>query len=144
MQQATKVNFHNQDDITHHIYSPLGENRFDLKLKAGEQAIPKQFTSLGDVVMGCNIHDWMSGHLLVVATPYFGKTDLQGQYHFTVAQAGDYQLTVWHPQMKEHNQHISQMIELSAAQQLTIQLSVPMDPLPKQTSDDDFGFLSDY
>ena len=63
MQLGNKVNFKNKDDITHHIYSPIGDNKFSFKIRAGESQMKSDFQQTGEVAMGCNIHDWMSGYL---------------------------------------------------------------------------------
>lgn len=144
VQSGNEVRFHNQDDITHHIYSPVGDNKFEFKILSGQQKTMDSFITTGEVAMGCNIHDWMSGHLLVVNTPYFNKTNVQGQAKFTIKDKGSYQLTVWHPQMNEVNNRISQTITLHNNENVKVQLTKTMDPLPEQKSEDDFDFLSDY
>jgi hypothetical protein len=52
----------------------------------------------GLVTIGCNIHDWMISHLVVVPTPWFAKSDTQGVVKLT-APAGRYRMEVWHPRM---------------------------------------------
>ena len=36
------------------------------------------FNKEAEIAMGCNIHDWMSGYLLIVDTPFFTKSDKNG------------------------------------------------------------------
>jgi len=144
MQKGASVKFQNKDNITHHIYSPIGDNKFAFKIKAGQERIKSDFSSVGTVAMGCNIHDWMSGHLLIVQTPYFGKTDINGQVSINVEQAGDYKVVVWHPQMRENNHRISKVITLDKASSVNMTLSKPLAELPSQKNDEDFDFLSDY
>ena len=98
MQKGQKLRFDNHDDITHHIYSVSGENRFEFKLKAGENKETQAMKSAEEVAMGCNIHDWMSGYALVVDTPYFTKSSNNGVAELMLP-SGQYQLTVWHPQL---------------------------------------------
>jgi hypothetical protein len=50
----------------------------------------------GLVTVGCNIHDWMITHLVVVPTPWFAKSGPQGPVKIS-APAGRYRLEVWHP-----------------------------------------------
>lgn len=64
IQLGNTVNFKNRDDITHHIYSPIGDNKFSYKINAGQSASKSDFQQTGEVAMDCNIHDWMSGYLL--------------------------------------------------------------------------------
>lgn len=144
IQTGNEVRFHNQDDITHHIYSPIGDNKFEFKILSNQQQTMKEFTTAGEVAMGCNIHDWMSGHLLIVDTPYFDKTDNNGQASLTIKDEGDYQLTLWHPQMNEVNNRMTQRIKLDKNKKIDVKLTHSMDPLPEQKSEDDFDFLSDY
>lgn len=144
IQSGNTVLFHNQDDITHHIYSPIGENKFAFKIKSGQQKTMDSFTHTGEVTMGCNIHDWMSGYLLILDTPYFDKTNEQGVALLKIENTGDYKVTIWHPQMNEPNHRITQNISLTSDQKLAITLTQAMSPLPEQKNDDDFDFLSDY
>jgi len=143
-QTNSKVSFVNQDDITHHIYSAGNENKFSFKIRAGQTNSLTQFDYASEVAMGCNIHDWMSGYLLIVNTPYFGKTDKHGQVNFTIAKQGKYRIVVWHPQMKNKNSRMIKEKVIVANSDLTFTLSNEMADIPLQESDDDFDFLSDY
>jgi hypothetical protein len=49
------------------------------------------------ITLGCNIHDWMLGFILVVATPYFARTDAGGTARLRDLPAGAYELRAWHP-----------------------------------------------
>lgn len=144
VQKGDPVQFSNQDDITHHIYSPVGGNKFSFKIRAGQQQVNQSFTQAGEVPMGCNIHDWMSGYLLILDTPYFGKTNDQGQTDITLKYQGQYKVTLWHPQMNEPNNRLSQVIEVHADTKLAMSLQQAMSEVPEQKNDDDFDFLSDY
>lgn len=144
MQVGNKVLFDNQDDITHHIYSPIGANKFEFKLRAGRSEVKEDFNTTGEVVMGCNIHDWMSGYLLVLDTPYFEKTNKQGVANFQVKTAGDYRLIVWHPQLDKTEHKIMQQVSITQNNIFNIDLGNSLKALPKQSSDEDFDFLSDY
>ena len=142
-QKAAKVNFVNKDDITHHIYSADSENKFSLKIRAGESDSSAHFDHAAEIAMGCNIHDWMSGYLLVVNTPYFAKTDEQGLASFTLSELGKYRVVVWHPQMQAENNRMIVEKDLLSADITTFTLQKTMDDIPVQTSDD-FDFISDY
>jgi len=144
MQKGSSVKFNNKDNISHHIYSPIGVDKFAFKINAGEDYIKNDFLNAGSISMGCNIHDWMSGHLLVVETPYFNKTDKQGIAKINVEESGEYNVVVWHPQMREANHKISKKIVLNNDSSIEMKLVQPLDEFPSQKSEDDFDFLSDY
>jgi plastocyanin len=92
---GTSVLFPNNDTVRHHVYSFSPAKTFDLKLYAGVQANPVVFDKSGIAVLGCNIHDNMVAWVVVVDTPYFGKTDAQGNLTIE-APAGSYKLRTWH------------------------------------------------
>ncbi|NBW50365.1 MAG: methylamine utilization protein [Betaproteobacteria bacterium] len=92
---GTSILFPNNDTVRHHVYSFSPAKTFDLKLYAGVPANPVVFDKSGIAVLGCNIHDNMVAWVVVVDTPYFGKTDAQG-YLTIDAPAGGYKLRTWH------------------------------------------------
>jgi hypothetical protein len=143
-QVNSKINFVNQDDITHHIYSAGSDNKFSFKIRAGQTNASTQFNHASEVAMGCNIHDWMSGYLLVVNTPYFGKTDKHGQVSFDITELGRYQIVVWHPQLQNENNRLSKEAIVATNSTIIFALEHEMAEIPLQESDDDFDFLSDY
>lgn len=92
---GTPVLFPNNDTVRHHVYSFSPAKTFDLKLYAGVPANPVLFDKSGIAVLGCNIHDNMVAWVVVVDTPYFGKTNAQGQVTLNLP-AGNYKLRTWH------------------------------------------------
>ncbi len=143
-QSSAKVSFENKDDITHHIYSADSKNKFSFKIRAGKTDSKTQFNQAAEIAMGCNIHDWMSGYLLVVDTPYFAKTDAQGLASFSLKELGKYRVVVWHPQMRTENNRMFLEKDLLTDDTFTFTLKHNMDEIPAQKSDEDFDFLSDY
>lgn len=98
VQTGTKVVFPNRDTVQHHVYSLSRPRRFELPLYNPGQAESIVFELAGQVTVGCNIHDWMITHVVVVPTPWFAKTDAQGAARIS-APAGRYRVEVWHPRM---------------------------------------------
>lgn len=144
IQKGKNISFHNNDDITHHIYSVSGKNRFDFKIQGNHVKESPNLNSVGEVAMGCNIHDWMSGYVLVVDTPFFTKTNKQGRAIFANLPAGKYELTVWHPQLDVAKNKVTQNITLPNSKKWQIKLPKKLLPLPSQESDEDFDFLEGY
>ena len=96
IQAGTSVVFPNRDNIRHHVYSFSPAKMFELKLYSGQPAAPVIFDKPGIVVLGCNIHDWMISYVVVVDTPYFGKTDASGAIRLDDVPPGEYELKIWH------------------------------------------------
>lgn len=93
--QGTLVSFPNHDQIHHHVYSLSRANTFEIPLYKGEAASPIRFDQVGAVKVGCNIHDWMSGVILVVPTPYFASTDEHGAFVVRNLPPGSYGVVAW-------------------------------------------------
>lgn len=144
-QRGSQVDFNNDDNITHHIYSAAGDNKFSFQIKSGETHSKHDFDHSGVVPMGCNIHDWMGAYLLLVDTPLFNKTNAQGMVEFTAVPAGDYQLVVWHPELKTTNQQLSQKLNINNDGKLALSLPNALEDAElEQQNPDDFDFLSEY
>lgn len=143
-QSGNKVSFENQDDITHHIYSAGNHNKFSFKMKSGDVHLSEPFNNATEIAMGCNIHDWMSGSLLIVDTPYFSKTDKNGLASFSLEQLGQYQIVVWHPQLPTKDNRVRQEYQVTANADFNIVLPKNLESIPTQSSNDDFDFVSDY
>ena len=97
VQTGTKVEFPNEDDTFHNIFSYSPAKRFDLgRYRPEERPIPSVvFDKTGLVTLRCDIHDHMRGLILVLATPYFTVTDPDGRFRLTGLPAGNYTLKIW-------------------------------------------------
>lgn len=97
VQTGTKVEFPNQDDTYHNIFSYSAPKRFDLgRYRANERPVPFQmFDAPGLVTLRCDIHEHMRGLILVVDSPYFVLTGTDGKFQLNDVPAGRYTLKVW-------------------------------------------------
>jgi hypothetical protein len=93
---GTEVRFPNHDGIHHHVYSFSRAKTFELPLYKGEEAPPVRFDTPGVVKVGCNIHDWMSGVILVVPSAYVARTGADGRFLLAGLPPGEHRLVVWH------------------------------------------------
>ncbi|MEP7067898.1 MAG: methylamine utilization protein [Usitatibacter sp.] len=100
LQAGTVASFPNRDPILHHVYSFSPAKRFEIKLYSGKSPSEVLFDKPGVVTLGCNIHDWMIGYVLVVSTPYFGRTDAAGIARLRDVPSGSYEIHAWHPQQR--------------------------------------------
>lgn len=100
VQTGTAITFPNRDVVRHHVYSFSAAKAFELKLYAGNPSTPVVFDKAGTAVLGCNIHDKMAAWVVVVDTPYFGKTDAAGQVKIDIPE-GEHRMRVWHARQAE-------------------------------------------
>jgi plastocyanin len=109
---GTSVRFPNHDQIRHHVYSFSRTKTFELPLYKGTDAPPVLFDKTGVVKVGCNIHDWMSGIILVLPTPWFARTDAEGRYTLSDLPAGPYSVVVWHELSKSKPEETAQSVNV--------------------------------
>jgi plastocyanin len=92
---GSTVVFPNFDGVFHNVFSRSQAKPFDLGLYRGGQAREIVFEKEGVVQIGCNLHDNMSGYVVVVSTPNYSVTDAAGNFRFRSLQPGKYRLRVW-------------------------------------------------
>ena len=91
------VEFPNEDDIFHNLFSLSAGNRFSLGRYAPGVTETNVFENAGVVHLFCDIHAEMAGVILVVATPYVSRVEPDGTYALTGVPAGRYRAVAWHP-----------------------------------------------
>jgi plastocyanin len=129
VQTGSPVSFPNRDPIRHHVYSFSPAKPFELKLYAGTPASPIVFDKAGEVVLGCNIHDQMLGYILVVDTPYFGKSGADGKVKIESLPAGDYDVMLWHPALALPAPN-ARSVKLRADETAALSYAVALRPSP--------------
>lgn len=95
---GTAVEFPNKDRIQHHLYSVSEPKKFEKPLYGPGRHETVVFDRPGVVTVGCNIHDWMIAYIVVVDTPWHGRSESDG-LATVAAPAGRYRLEVWHPRL---------------------------------------------
>lgn len=94
---GTRVEFVNEDDAYHSVFSYSKARRFDLgRYRPDERPVPSEvFPTQGLVTLRCDIHEHMRGLILVVDTPHFTTTDAAGGFRIEHVPAGRHQVKVW-------------------------------------------------
>ena len=109
------VTFPNRDKVRHHVYSFSKAKKFDLKLYGKDETRSVAFDTVGVVALGCNIHDAMSGFILVVDTPFAVQTDANGHATIPGVPAGSVTVRIWHPTIRATDNMLSQPATVTAA-----------------------------
>ncbi|MDZ4076664.1 MAG: methylamine utilization protein [Hylemonella sp.] len=122
---GTEVDFPNRDTVRHHVYSFSPVKKFELKLYIGTPTKPVLFDQPGIAVLGCNIHDQMVGWIVIVDTPYFGRTAEQGQLMLDQLPPGNYRLRSWHPGLPVGAPALDQAVTVPAEGRLAVTVRMP-------------------
>lgn len=90
------ITFTNSDDVQHNVFSPSASaGKFDLGTYGPGATRAVTFDQVGEVVILCNIHMEMEGHVLVVDTPYYATPTPDGRFHIADVPAGAYVVRIW-------------------------------------------------
>jgi plastocyanin len=97
---GTTVEWPNNDDIFHNVFSASEAKQFDLGLyKDNPPEKRVTFDKEGRVDVFCSIHANMHCIVLVVQNPYFAAADKNGRYAITNVPPGTYKLKAWHERL---------------------------------------------
>ncbi|MBN7825581.1 methylamine utilization protein [Bowmanella dokdonensis] len=127
VQKGTQVRFPNSDSIQHHVYSFSPAKPFELQLYKDHHPDPLMFDQQGQVELGCNVHDWMLGYIMVVDTPYFAQANAQGLATFDVPP-GRYTLHLRHPRIQDDPKSLDLPLLLDDHTAHTFSLQEPLLP----------------
>lgn len=136
---GTRVDFPNNDGVSHQVYSFSPAKKFQLPLYKGEAHPPVLFDREGLVVLGCNIHDQMVGYIYVTAAPWFGTTGADGALALANVPAGDYRIALWSPLIADPPASLTRTLHLEADGtaedriRLTHDLRARPEPRPRPT-----------
>jgi plastocyanin len=96
---GTTVEWPNQDDIFHNVFSISDAKPFDLGLYKHPEVKRVTFDKPGRVDVFCSIHTAMNCIILVLPTDHFAAADDKGRYAIGNVPAGTYKLKAWHERL---------------------------------------------
>ncbi len=90
------VEFRNDDEIYHNVFSLSKPNDFDLGSYRNGSVREQVFANPGVIHLLCNIHTSMQGWVYVVDSPWFAQADASGRFTVKNVPDGAYKVEVWH------------------------------------------------
>ncbi len=142
---GTRVEFPNSDQIHHHVYSFSPPKSFELKLYSGVEIPSVTFDRPGVVSLGCNIHDWMQGHIYVTDDPLHALTAADGIARFAGLSVGDVEMHIWHPRLRGPYMGETHTLQINAVtperSEFTVELRTtkPVQQPPSADMDPTYG-----
>ena len=125
---GTKVEWPNEDEIFHNVFSKSDAKSFDLDIyRKGEPAKVVLFDKPGQVDVFCSIHSRMSCVVLVLENPCFAVTDSGNHYAITNIPPGAYQLVAWQERLP--NKVIP--ITIKGGEDVRLDITMGVENLPK-------------
>jgi plastocyanin len=92
---GTTVDFPNNDETYHNVFSLSSTKAFDLGRYAAGRSKSVRFDRPGIVRVFCDIHSHMSAFILVFAHRHFAVTDDEGRYRIDNVPPGTYTVIAW-------------------------------------------------
>ncbi|HVR86139.1 MAG TPA: hypothetical protein VMU54_17585 [Planctomycetota bacterium] len=96
---GTSVDFVNNDDFEHNVFSPDGEG-YNLGNWGKSQKRSRLFNTPGVYVQLCKVHPEMVSYIVVLKTPYFAMTDPEGKFKIAGVPAGNWKVKMWNERLK--------------------------------------------
>ena len=103
--KGTKVKFNNSDPVLHNVFwNKSADGSYDGRnLGTFGKGASAEFTfdKEGSVVLLCNVHPEMEGHIVVLQNPYFAQVSKDGTYEIKDVPPGQYSVKTWYPSPKK-------------------------------------------
>ncbi len=132
--QGSSIDFKNEDDIFHNVFSLSPAAKFDTGLHKGGAQTTVKFDKAGVVELLCNIHASMLGYLVVVDTPWYAVADGSGAFQIRNVPPGEYEASVWH---ESSNATVKRKVTVADGAQLAF--TVPADKRTNPFPPDKYG-----
>lgn len=104
---GTTVDFPNNDNLFHNVFSYSQPREFDLGRYPRGQKRSVTFDKPGIINVYCDIHSYMYATILVLKNPFFTAPDEDGNYEIDQIPPGNYRLNFWYGRKQVESKNIS-------------------------------------
>jgi plastocyanin len=126
--RGSTVNFFNDDNVFHNVFSLSKAKPFDLGIYPTGTTKLIQFDKPGLVKLYCNIHPKMVSSILVLNNAFFDVSDSDGSFDIQGLPSGTFTIRVWHEQASESSQQITIKDNEVTQQDFTVSLTRKIKP----------------
>ena len=96
LHREQSILFKSSDPVNHNVHvSPFTNEGFNLILPPNGQLTKKLVAERRVIPLGCDIHPWMKGWIMVFDHPFFAVTEPDGSFEIKGVPAGEQNLVVW-------------------------------------------------
>ncbi len=98
----------NSDGILHNIHTYGTKNKSSNVAQPGfRKKMTHTFDAAEVVRVACDVHNWMSGYIVVAENPYYAITDASGAFSLTDVPAGTYTVEFWQETLGKQTQEVA-------------------------------------
>ena len=120
------VDFPNDDDVFHNVFSLSSAKTFDLGRYPKGTSRSIVFDKSGPVQVFCHIHSDMSAVVLVLDNPWFAIPSDAGRYVIEGVPPGDYTVVGWHERIKP----VTGKVRVVAGETAKLDFNIPIPTAP--------------
>lgn len=124
---GTTVEWPNNDEIYHNVFSMSEPKPFDLGIYKSKEIKRVTFDKPGRVDVFCSIHTKMNCIVLVLENPFFAATDKNGNFTITNVPAGTYPLKAWHERLPSQVKNVT----VTSTGEVNVEFVLGVTGLPK-------------
>ena len=90
----------NSDGVLHNVHLHAKKNEpFNRSMPGRVKQLDVTFGYTERIRVGCDVHKWMSGWIVVAKHPYYAVTGKDGAFRFEGVPAGSYTVEIWHEKL---------------------------------------------
>lgn len=122
--RGTTVDFPNDDEVFHNVFSLSSAKTFDLGRYPKGSSRSVVFDRSGVIQVFCHIHSDMSAVVLVLDNPFFAVPAENGRYAIEGIPPGEYTVVGWHERIKP----VTRTIRIVAGETARLDFNIPIPP----------------
>ena len=101
------VDIINSDGILHNIHTfPKNNAPFNKAQPKFKKVMTEKFEKPDLVRIACDVHNWMTGWVVVAGHPYYAVSDESGSFKISGVPAGSFTLEYWHEKLGKQTKSI--------------------------------------
>ena len=90
----------NSDGVLHNVHLHAKKNEpFNRSMPGKVKQLDVTFDYTERIRVGCDVHKWMSGWIVVAKHPYYAVTGKDGAFRLEDVPAGNYTVEIWHEKL---------------------------------------------
>ncbi len=98
--QGQPLRILNSDGILHNVNLHAKKNEpFNRSMPGKVKQLEVTFDYAERIRVGCDVHKWMAGRIIVAKNPYYAVTGKDGTFRFENVPAGKYTVEIWHEKL---------------------------------------------
>ena len=111
----------NSDAAAHNVHLFSKSNRaFNQVMPQGSEPLSVPLFRPDSIIVRCDVHTWMQGHIIVAKNPYYALSGSGGSFTLTDVPPGTYHLKVWQETLGTQEQTVTVQAGQTASVNFTL------------------------